>query len=216
MVDKMEPVKLERRGLDNAERYTHPAFGSVTLTTVNGGGGTMFLSNVRHPRRVRFEVCQAIMERSYNHDKHYADKSIVHFEMSEIQFAELVSGMNKGNGTPCTLTWMRGEGYLPDIVLPSSSARFKGEVKEAFARAAAAIRGVKAEVQKTLDAAKVSKVKQEEILRHLSALEREVGSNLPFMHHQFEESLEGMVAEAKSVVEAYASNVAPAIQIAKD
>ena len=184
-------------------RFEHPAFGCVTISRVSGGG-PLFMSNVRHQHQIHLTVKRASMRRNHNQDNHYAEGEIVEVAMSNVQFAELMAGMNTGSGVPCTLTRVIGTGHIPGIKMENTNRRFSKEAKARFTELATQINTMVKSTQEALEAAKVPKSRQGAILSPMEKLEQDLRSNIPFMQSQFAETMEGIVAEAKSVVESYA------------
>ena len=199
----MKPI--ESKGNMDDTRYAHPAFGCVSITRSQGGNGRLFMSDVDHRHLICLEVSTASMSRGLNHDKHFSEGTIVRLAMTPLQFAELVGNMSRGSGTPCTLEWVKGEGMIPPIHGESSTRRFSKEAKAEFLKLAKQISEIVTETRSALEAAKLSKPKQDAILVPLTKIQRTLSDSLPFMQDMFSESLEKIVSEAKSIVESYAT-----------
>jgi hypothetical protein len=183
--------------------YEHPAFGCVSFSRTSGGSGTLFMSNVQHNHQIRLRIERASMARQFHHDTHYAGENLIEVTMSQVQFAELMAGMNQGSGVPCTLTRVNQK-PVPGISMETTNKRFSKETDEVFEKLAHTVNCIVSNTRDALTGAKVSKAAQAAILAPLSKLAQDLGSNIPFMHDQFRESMEKVVSEAKSVVESYA------------
>lgn len=196
-------------GLNGNDMFTHPAFGFIRVSRVQGGDPNLFMSNVKHDGKVNIVIGTAKMERSYHHDKHYAGKEMIQIEMSTVQFADMMAGMNTGSGVPCTLRRIRDEAgkyiSVPGIDMENTVSRYSKEVKQRFADTGRDLKDLAKTVREALEAAKVSKTKQADILGPIEKLATEIGSNMPFMAEMFRESVEELVQEAKAVVETYAT-----------
>lgn len=199
-----------RPGLDEeGGRYDHPAFGYIRVNRVQGGDPRLFMSNVRHQTKITLTIGKASMERRHYHDVHYAENEEITIEMSTVQFADLMAGFGTGSGVPCTLRRLRGpdgKGYsVPGIDMENTVNRYSKEVKNKFSMTGKDLSELADSVIKALDAAKVSKSKQREIVAPIEKLAREIGANMPFMADMFNEAVESIVQEAKAVVESYAT-----------
>lgn len=206
-MNKMPPVIRESGGLTNEhDRFDHPAFGYIRITRPQGGDPDLFMSNVKHDTKVSITIGRASMERAFHHDRHYAERELIRVEMSTVQFADLMSGMNTYGGTPCTLRRIETMTDVPGIDMETTVARYSKEVKKSFQSVGDELARLADGVRKALDDAKVSKAKQAAIVAPIEKLSRDIGSNMPFMEEMFRESVEKLVQEAKAVVEAYATN----------
>lgn len=202
-MNDQEPILTEEDGT-LGDTYEHPAFGCVAISRVSGGTGNLFMSNVKHDHFVALRVMRAKMARSHYQDQHYAQDPIVEVNMSMVQFAELMAGMNTGSGVPCTISRIEKKG-VPGINLENTNRRFAKEVDDRFKELAKQIDTITNSTREALTAAKVPVSKQGAILSPLAKLEQDLRSNIPFMQKQFAETMEGIVSEAKSVIESYAT-----------
>ena len=198
-----------RPGLDKeGARFDHPAFGFIRINRVQGGDPALFMSNVRHSTKITLTIGRASMERRHYHDVHYAGNEEIQIEMSTVQFADLMAGFGTGGGVPCTLRRVKdgAGGYVgvPGIDMENTVNRYSKEVKNKFSMTGRELSELAQDVVKALDAAKVSKSKQREIVAPIEKLAREIGTNMPFMADMFTEAVESLVQEAKAVVESYA------------
>lgn len=113
-----------------SEKPTHPSWGIVSLSHRTSNGHTMFLSPVDAHAEVTFTVSRA----SLNHSEHlgasaWPETQIVEFSMSPVQFAEMITQPNRGQGVACTLGRVNGQ-RMPDC------PRMPDELEDAAARAA--------------------------------------------------------------------------------
>lgn len=192
------------------DRFEHPAFGFVRVTRASGGDPKLFMSNVDHHHKITLTIGGAEMERRHYHDHHYARQELIEVEMSSVQFADLMAGFGQGGGVPCTIRRTRDKdgryGIVPGIDMANTVKRYAGEVADTFKKTGTSLNDLAETVRTALDAAKVSKVKQAEILGPIQKIAREIGSDMPFMASMFQETVESLVQEAKAVVEAYATD----------
>lgn len=203
-MSRQKPVLMNTDPRMEREQYEHPAFGCVEVTQTSARGMTLFMSNVKHDHVMRFAVRTAELHRGFHHDQHFSNHhSIVEFYMTMTQFAEMMGGLGKSSGVPCTLRSV-GRELMPDIDTEPTTKRFAAEARAEFKELAKGIQEVINDTEKELDAAKVSKARQKTIIAPLVMLQRRLTDRLPFMQDMFVESLEGIASEAKAVIEAYA------------
>lgn len=188
---------------ENEER--HPSYGIARLSVVRGGSTSLFMSDVPHNRRIKLEICRATKERDLNNDHVYADREpIIHVELSEHQFAQLISSMGT-EGTPCTLRRIEGEGieYPP----PNDKEEvFKGELNDAREDFEEDIDELYSEAKNILSPDEgggyLSKSDRKRILSLIESVRNNLYNQIPFLFDMLEENLEESVIGAKTEIEA--------------
>ena len=131
---------------------------------------------------------------------------LIEVALSEAQWATFVSSMNVGSGVQCTLRWKAGEGWLPEIDLPTERrSQFLGEMVGQFKDALAEL----AQMRKDIQANKsLSQKAKDALLHHIHRAESGMGargdhSGLGWVERQFDEHMETTVEKAKIEVNAY-------------
>lgn len=98
--------------MDN-EKKVHESYGlaGFTRSTIGGSGVNLFGSSIKHSNTICFRVYHAEVERNLNQDWYYASGRlpIVEIEMSQSQFAEMITSMNIGDGFPVTIRSIDGK-----------------------------------------------------------------------------------------------------------
>lgn len=192
----------------------HPAHGHVQISRVTGTR-TLHGSPINALSYVQVTVA---LEKSWTSEGFrcgYGDRSpsgtIVEFCMSETQFAQAITTLSSGAGTPCTLSrYCPGDSI--DIEEPESRdsetdlmyERFHQE----FAQRNEAMAKLCSEAEGMLKAAKVSGKNQQPILGQLRAIRMLLENNSKFWAQSFEEYVHKTVQVAKTEVAAFAANVA--------
>lgn len=207
MREPVEPtVSEERTGrCDPHERYNHPAYGTLTLSTITGGDKTLFGSDLGHNQRICIRVNTATLKRDLNHDWIHADKQLVELEMSHAQFAQFITSNGNGSGTPCTLKFIRGEGVIPAIKnIESKHETFRREIKDAAAVRLQHIKQALDSLRTMLeDGGSVSKKELRVIYGNLARHAEQLPGTMEFVVKSAEEALEKATADAKVEVESY-------------
>lgn len=190
---------------DHGDRYSHPAFGTVTMTTVSGGDKSLFGSDIGHNQRICIRVNTASLKRDLNHDWINSDKTLVEFEMSHAQFAQFITSNGNGSGTPCTLKFIRGEGMIPAIKnIESKHETFKREIRDA---AAERLRHIKQGLESLgilLEAGgSISKKELREIHSNMARHVSQLPGTMEYVVNSAEEALEKATSDAKIEVESF-------------
>jgi hypothetical protein len=77
---------------DKPTRVTHDSFGLIHFGKWSSGGAqTFFGSDIRHDRGIRMTVMSAGRERSLHTDRFYEEDVIMTADLTELQFAELIT-----------------------------------------------------------------------------------------------------------------------------
>lgn len=89
----------------------HPAWGMVSLAYQEASGKDTRL--FRAPNRVHSQVCLRVTQASMTVADRHGQESrpgpeerIVEVYLTPVQFAELITQPNRGNGVPCTIGWV--------------------------------------------------------------------------------------------------------------
>lgn len=214
MRTEQEPlVTVESVGhRSKSERYDHPAYGTVTLSTVSGADKTLFGSDLKHGQRICIRVNRASLVRDLSHDWIHGRDQLVEFEMSHSQFAQFITSNGNGSGTPVTLTWVSGTGDAPMIKnIETKHETFRREIHTS---AKSSVDGMATVARRLTEVAKLGKVGAKELRDIALNLERAVAnlpSNMEFVVKSAEEALEKAAADAKIEVESYVAMTAQRI-----
>jgi hypothetical protein len=192
--------------MPQGDKQTHESYGMAGFFRTTGGNTNLFGSSIKHNHTIRFRIKTASKERGLNMDWYYGDKELIEIEMSQNQFAELITSMNMGDGVPVTIRRLNGKG-VEDCPEENKRQLFEKEFDQKM-------RGLKNRLSKlTTDAKQIlnekkslTKADRETILNQIAMLEQEIGSNTPFVLSMFNEQMDKTVTEAKGEVEAFVQN----------
>lgn len=125
--------------IDREQSEHHESFGMLQISRVQGGRGStrLFGSHLNyHEHTIQLRVLRAY--RSFHLSTEWFSPEnalpVVEIEMSAAQFAEAITSMNRGAGTPCTIRSVETETMedLPDEHVPEHRiivGDFKEEVE---------------------------------------------------------------------------------------
>lgn len=194
------------------EHDTHPSYGKVTLTRSNGRFTNLFGSNIETNHAVTLTISEASRDHHLGQDWIHSTKQVVSITLSPLQYAEMLSSMGMGDGTPCTIEYNHGPVESPPV-------------QEAQARQV--VRKFIADTKDIADFAKGSRVLVDDILSKggkMKAADRQalkeilgkmaglVEDSAPFLMQRAEEHIQTMIAEAKATITQHAVS----LQIAPD
>ena len=96
---------------DEFERE-HPSYGILHIARTSGGGSAIRLFGsplATHYGTIRLSISKGKWIHGHNHDRYYGmNKDYVEVEMSAAQFADAITSLNLGSGTPCTIRYVQG------------------------------------------------------------------------------------------------------------
>lgn len=204
--EKKPEVRKDAYGkCDPHEVYSHPAYGTVTMSVIHGGNRTLFGSDLGHSDRICIRVNTAELKRDLNHDWIHSRNQLIEFEMSHAQFAQFITSQGNGNGTPVTLRWIQGQGDIPAIEnIESKHETFRREIREAASERLQHIKQSLDSLRILLEGGgSVSKKELREIYANLSRHAAQLPSTMEFVVKSGEEALEKATSDAKIEVESY-------------
>lgn len=192
----------------NNNKETHPAYGLVGFTRLfSSGKNPLFGSSIEHSSSVRLTIKRASVSRDLNSDHFFDEGTLIEVEMSQAQFAEAITSMNVGDGTPCTIRFVAGEGRIPDIENKNTREEFSSEFTSHVENNCLSAKKLFSEMQELFETKKsIGKGDKEELLKKFSHLIMEMDNNSKFISDQFDRQMDKTVNEAKAEVEAFVQN----------
>lgn len=197
-------TKREGNGGDTETIEKHPAYGMVRVSRVSGASERpLYGSSISHHYTIRLTVTEGERKRNLSEHWYYDGPMIVEVEMSNTQFADLLTNMNNGCGVPCTLLWREKGGAVPEMEKHESDRKHvQEEFDEHVKRGMRALNELIKKAQEIAANPKPTKADREAYVNLASTIQREIVSNIPFIASQFNESCDKLVKEAKGEYEA--------------
>lgn len=191
------PVEINAHGHEE-----HPSFGVVRLNrTTCHPARRLFDSSIGHPQYVSLEIARAERIRELHHDRIYGELTpLLSLSMSLTQWGAMVSSFGEGSGTPVTLDWVDGM-PMPEAEHESRLAVTAREVHEQSRKASE-------DVQLAVDAVvaafeeRAGRRDMGQVISRLTAVVRNLPSNMKFAADSLTEHAEDVVAKAKADIEA--------------
>ena len=185
----------------DSNRQKDKSWGMVGFYRIHGSGRELFGSDVSNHDSIRLSIKHAVKHRDLGRDWNMGDDLICEVELSALQFAELLTNMNVGDGVPCTIRFTREDGhveYRPErSKLEIIQAERGAEIDEASSYLQEAI----SELSALIDNKKIPKTVGSELLHKLKVATSNLeGSNYNFYRKQALTEIDHMVVEAKSQI----------------
>ena len=187
------------------ERQSHESWGlmSISRHSIGGGGQSLFGSGIRHHNTVVLTISKADIYRSLNCNRPTPTEELIEIEMSPTQWAEAITHMNCGVGTPVTLRYMANTriSECPFVderqTIEDEFDEHMQDVAKQFSKGLERVREL-FEKKSTITVAE-----KKEILEILTRVHVEMGPNTAFIHSQFNEAVEKTITEAKGEIESF-------------
>jgi hypothetical protein len=186
------------------ERYTHPSFGQIYIGRVSSGGNgpNFYGSELPQNNYITLEVYQSEMERELTKDWHYTHGlPLIKLRMSSGQFAEMITSLNRGNGTCCTIEMVDRKSVEKMATQESRKEFVHRKFKDRMTMFANTIREKQKQATTLVKKKTLSKKDVHSLSNHLEWLTTEVEQNIPYFLECFQEDMDVVIHEAKLEIE---------------
>ncbi|MGV0949112.1 MAG: hypothetical protein ACOYB3_00260 [Azonexus sp.] len=211
---KQVPIKLESKSDGNVEE-SHPSFGLIGVSHYTCTPPQNFFgSSIRHNAGVSLSISRAVKHRNLSNTWYHGKDEIIEVNMTQAQWAELLSSFNRGPGVPCTLNHVNrnaANDYVEMGVPACPETNERQEIEIEFKREMRKLTdGMKALLEKAAsfqDKPSINKADRKEFLDIATTLNRKIDSCMPFIQGQFNEAMDGIVVAAKADIESFTSQL---------
>lgn len=193
----------------NFERV-HPSYGIVRISRTTGGPGALRLFGsplAAHYGTIRLTIGAARWIHDGHRDTYYGNLRGEHIEieMSAAQFADMITSLNVGSGTPCTIRHLAGTSIPP----PPDDATEAEHIRDSFEGSLNKYRAKAHTYRKEIEklTGKLPVKVQNEIRIALDVIEDQLTANVPFIVKQFQEATSKITTAAKAEVDAFVTGV---------
>lgn len=200
MTEEFKPYKTDPQ---MGDYYQHPTFGIISIARTSCSvGESLFGSSILHSNTIRLRISHAELCRGLNNDHIFDRGVVVEVEMSPTQFADAITGLNVGAGTPVTIRYIaKSAGQdltFMDVPFVNKVAQFNKEFDKD-------IKDLGKRFDETINLAKETHA-QVRLIKEIEQLKMHFVSNIPFVNKQFSEQMAHTVKEAKGEVEAFVNH----------
>lgn len=197
----VEPTITEETGPMAGESATHPCFGQIMVSRVSSAKSVLYDSEFEHRDTLKITINTSRLHRTLSSNYHFAQDRLIEVEMSEAQWATMVSSPNVGGGVPCTLRGFNGQ-QIPGLPKPiRDREKFSFEFDE---KVQSVLNQVQA-IESAIDEAKLSATAKKAIERQLETLRSKINDSIPFVAERFAQHMETTVEKAKTEINSYAT-----------
>lgn len=201
----VEPTLVSEDKQMGDRTYEHPAWGIIQVGR-RSGLADLFGSALQHQHYISLSIGPARKIVS-DHGEERASGSIrgelIEVNMSEAQWAQLLSSMNMGGGIPCTLNYVNGQ-RVPEAPPSEMVDQYHDAAKER----AREIGKELLELQETIktrfaDKKPLTVKEKDELLGKVNMTVMALVDRLPFVQSMMQEALEKQVAAAKTEIDSF-------------
>ena len=203
--------EIEKTYKDHDEIYKHLSYGVVSLSRSSTTGKKLFGSSIDHQNFISLSVNHAEMVQDINlHNTHYFPrKRIIEVFLTSSQFAELITTMNYGGGTPCTISFKESVGTInytePDSLKPHDELNKMQEFAEK--EKDDTIEKISTKLKTILSKNSIGKKDKQNIYSMFDILSKFVDDKFEFMQSQFQSKMEKHITEAKTEIDSTLINM---------
>lgn len=193
-------------------RETHPAYGMINVSRCQGGDGEYFGSGIKHNNFISLIISRGERCRDEYGDYYFSKDNMIEIHMTTTQWAELITTMNYGSGTPCTLYAIEDEetGHMmpiPKIKFNSRKTEINNDLKIKMDEIAKDIIEDEINLKEILSKkGAINKSEKKQIAWMMEKLHQNIKSNLPFLHTCMQKAVDNTVTEAKGEIDSYLTN----------
>lgn len=189
-------------------REKHESFGVLKFSRVRRSGSThLFGSSIKHSDTIIMRVSHASVERHLSNDWVGEEDNILECEMSYSQFAEAITSMNVGVGTPVTLRRTQLNRDIEPYNFVGKRTQFEEEFNANMRKQTEQANKLIDTVSSLFEEKKsLNKGDKESVLDMLNQLQMAIGCNQEFIYKQFNRQMDKTVNEAKGEIEAFMQN----------
>lgn len=190
---------------DEPSWQTHPSYGMIRVTH-RSGSRRMFGVDYDTGHSVSIQITRGELKVDAGTEWFHGREILAEIEMSEVQFARMISSPNMGSGVPCTLRHVRS-GPMEDIAEPPVPETHAEHSKHNLRETARKIAGNFEHVEKKLAEYAAGKAPTKAQLKELQSIVQQarqgIASDLPYYVERAAEKVDERTNAGKSEVDAY-------------
>jgi len=185
------------------QRITHPAYGQISFSRIHGTSN-FYGSELTQDTYIEIKVNHSELERDLVNERFctsYSQSPILIARMSCIQFSELITSLNMGEGVPCTLEVVDGKQIEKLDKIESRKEFVHNKFKERMTEFSKSIKNSQKEAIEIVTKKTLSKDDVMKLKNNLDFLTTEITNNIPFFMECFQETMDEVVLESKMEIE---------------
>lgn len=186
---------------------THESFGTIQFSRCQGTTRTLFGSSIKHHNTITCKISNCELERKLNTDWFHPTSTILEFEMSHTQFADMLTNMNS-NPVPITFK-LKPVGELKkceeppyESIIQKHANEFENHLETINEKSKNLIKLL----TETLENSKIKKADKEKLTSLAKNLITEIQANSQYQLKAFNEQMNKTVIESKNELDAMIQN----------
>jgi hypothetical protein len=190
------------------KRTTHESYAVAQLSRVSSSKTKpLFGSSIGHSNTIELRIYKAMHIRSdYSSDRYHPTDELIVVEMSNTQFAELITSFNYGAGVPVTLRKFDGDVIKQPDTIKDKRKEHIDEFKEKMREFSNRLKEGEERLLELLKKQKLSKDDKQEMKSLFNHMRGNINNNIPFFETMFEEQIDKTIAEAKGEIDSFITN----------
>ena len=183
--------------------YENENQGQISLSRVTCNQDLDFYgSKIKHNEYIELKISNSKHTRKINHDYYFAKDTLISVKLTPNQFAEMITHLNMGDGTPCTISSFN-KNKMEEYVSQDEITVFSNEFENHIKNIGLMITNCKKKMEIILNKkTALTKKEKEELTSLLYQINMHFNSNLPYIRNQFDESIDKAVSEFKQMCDA--------------
>lgn len=187
---------------------THPAFGMAVFSRASVGGvrgkNRLFGSSIDSLNIISLTISAAEIYHRLGSDHFMGTKELISVDMTEHQFAQLLTTMNQGDGVPVTISHIQGKRTPPLPETKVEAAKITDKFRDDIAKWKKQLDTTTAEIEAILSKKGALNLEEKKRVNELtSGLVTQIQGHTTFLMDQFDESVSGVIGQAKAEVEGF-------------
>ena len=183
---------------------THESWGMIGASHCTCNSRKFFQSDVPCHNLISITIKQAEKHRDLSRDWVMGKKTICEVYLTPMQWAEMLTNMNYGDGVPCTIRYTESNGLTDFKEEPSKLDLVLEETDSTIDKGVSILGELKENLQQLLADKKLSRKAYDELTHNLArAVDCLGGNSIDFLKRSAKEEIEKMTVEAKANINSF-------------
>lgn len=182
--------------------YKHPSFGVISINKISGKSGFLFGSSLQCDDFVEIKIQRGMLTRDlceehYSPDFGNENEDLIKIKISPAQFAELITTLNAGSGTPCTIESIQGV-EVEQTKMESKKTHTQRAFKERLQTISDKLSQDNSTAVSIIKKKNLSEGDRIKLKNIIDSMSQEVNSNIPFFLQCYQEYIDKVTMEGKA------------------
>lgn len=183
---------------------THKSWGMIGAYRCQGNATEFFQSDIPCNNHICIRIKTAQLHRDLNRDWVMGGDLLVSVKLTPMQWSEMLTNLNCGDGVPCTIEYTKEDNYIKFQQEEDKLELLLKETDGKVDKGKEYIKSVETKITNLANEKKISKKVAEELLLELGRANSCLGGDsIDFIKKQARCHIENMVVQAKANISAY-------------